>query len=533
MNKIIVTILITMASWFGYSPEVEFGVAPRVLRESQGGTATSTYETGDILYSDADNSLTLLRVGSNTEVLTLAGGIPTWAVSVSGGGGGAGNVATSTTETSTYVGETLEVTVMGNTDVTGEVAVFTSDSATPATIGGDAQFFWDSGINKLTIQDLVATSGVTTTNATSTRLAVIELRPTNITDYYGAVCGVTNQFVTDVADNGTFSCTALDTTGTWSGAVGSDSTWTSHDSYPAACTAGFYAHTIGDTLSCTDATTEIDSAIATHLLVVTDTNTIGHLNDTDWDTFNNKSTIDGYAEFVQNADNQEPVSSTPFLFLNGLYASSTILLANATITDSLYVLGASFFTGQITGDVTGNLTGLASTATASADNPTNCGTGEYPLGVDTNWDAESCTDATTEINSVVNALGGTNLTCAAQSCDVDDAFVLLAGDSSSGIYTWSGLNTFSSDLRVTGQLHATSTDFDVLQVNGNAIITGNATTTGTHVVGIDGGAGTTTISMQTAGVAGSCIEWTNVENVIYREYVNGAGTKVLEAGACQ
>ena len=39
---------------------------------------------------------------------------------------------------------------------------------------------------------------------------------------------------------------------------------------------------------CTDASTEIDSIVATHMAIIADTDTIGHLNDTDWDTFNNK-----------------------------------------------------------------------------------------------------------------------------------------------------------------------------------------------------------------------------------------------------
>lgn len=63
--------------------------------------------------------------------------------------------------------------------------------------------------------------------------------------------------------------------------------------------------------------------------------------------------------------------------------------------------------------------GVATTATALAANGTNCGAGSYPLGVDASGASELCTDATTEINSVVNGLGGTDLTCAAQSCDVD------------------------------------------------------------------------------------------------------------------
>ena len=76
--------------------------------------------------------------------------------------------------------------------------------------------------------------------------------------------------------------------------------------------------------------------------------------------------------------------------------------------------------GTITASFTGDLTGNASTSTALAANGGNCSAGEYPLGVDDSGEVESCTDATTEINSVVNGLGGTNLTCAAQSCNVDD-----------------------------------------------------------------------------------------------------------------
>jgi len=48
---------------------------------------------------------------------------------------------------------------------------------------------------------------------------------------------------------------------------------------------------------------------------------------------------DGYAEFTQVGDNQQNVSTTPFLFANGLMASSTVLFDSATVTDSLYVGG--------------------------------------------------------------------------------------------------------------------------------------------------------------------------------------------------
>ena len=54
------------------------------MPEIEGGTNQLTYTTGDILYASAANTLSKLAVGSNTEVLTLAAGIPSWAA---GGGG--------------------------------------------------------------------------------------------------------------------------------------------------------------------------------------------------------------------------------------------------------------------------------------------------------------------------------------------------------------------------------------------------------------------------------------------------------------
>ena len=50
------------------------------LKAINGGTGYASYAVGDILYADTTTTLTKLVVGSNTNVLTLAGGVPTWAV---------------------------------------------------------------------------------------------------------------------------------------------------------------------------------------------------------------------------------------------------------------------------------------------------------------------------------------------------------------------------------------------------------------------------------------------------------------------
>jgi len=59
------------------------------LVATSGGTAQTTYATGDTLYASAANTLSKLAVGTAGQVLTVAGGVPTWAAA---GGGGAGTV---------------------------------------------------------------------------------------------------------------------------------------------------------------------------------------------------------------------------------------------------------------------------------------------------------------------------------------------------------------------------------------------------------------------------------------------------------
>jgi hypothetical protein len=53
--------------------------------ETFGGTGQTTYATGDILYASGANTLSKLAAGTNTHVLTLSGGVPTWAAAAGGG----------------------------------------------------------------------------------------------------------------------------------------------------------------------------------------------------------------------------------------------------------------------------------------------------------------------------------------------------------------------------------------------------------------------------------------------------------------
>lgn len=87
-------------------------------------------------------------------------------------------------------------------------------------------------------------------------------------------------------------------------------------------------------------------------------------------------------------------------------------------------------------DVPNNITiDLASAATALAANGTNCGAGQYPLGVDASGNAEGCTAPTT--GTVTSVGSGTGLTggpiTGTGSLSIDQSFSP----------TWTGLQTFS------------------------------------------------------------------------------------------
>ena len=53
----------------------------------KGGTGQTTYAVGDILYASSTTALSKLAAGTNTYVLTMSGGVPTWAAAGGGGGG--------------------------------------------------------------------------------------------------------------------------------------------------------------------------------------------------------------------------------------------------------------------------------------------------------------------------------------------------------------------------------------------------------------------------------------------------------------
>lgn len=115
------------------------------LPEANGGTAQTTYTTGDLLYASGANTLSKLAVGTTGQVLKVAAGVPSWATDT-------------TTGTVTSVGLSAPAFLtVGSSPVTssGTLALTYSGTAIPAANGGTAQTTYATG-------DLLYASGSNT-----------------------------------------------------------------------------------------------------------------------------------------------------------------------------------------------------------------------------------------------------------------------------------------------------------------------------------------------------------------------------------
>lgn len=55
------------------------------VASTNGGTGISSFTTGDLIYSSSGNTLSKLAIGTTSQVLTVASGLPSWSTASSGG----------------------------------------------------------------------------------------------------------------------------------------------------------------------------------------------------------------------------------------------------------------------------------------------------------------------------------------------------------------------------------------------------------------------------------------------------------------
>lgn len=111
-----------------------FATTLATVPATKGGTGQTTITTGDVLYGSATNTISKLAVGTAGQVLTVAGGVPTWAAA---GGGGV--------TWATYTGSSAAPTITAGSKSLGlNFGAGTNTITTSATVGS---FYAGSGIN--------------------------------------------------------------------------------------------------------------------------------------------------------------------------------------------------------------------------------------------------------------------------------------------------------------------------------------------------------------------------------------------------
>ena len=191
------------------------------LGPTNGGTGQAAYATGDILYASAANTLSRLAAGTNGNVLTLTGGVPTWAASTGGvtsfSAGTTGLTPNSATTGAIVLAGTLGVASGGTGAVTlaqnglllgngtgsvGATAVGATGTVLIGNSGAAPSFSTSPSLTNLTLSgvETITFAADWTTTGTQTDVAVntssaIRYNGASAATFFGIVAGTPGQIL--------------------------------------------------------------------------------------------------------------------------------------------------------------------------------------------------------------------------------------------------------------------------------------------------------------------------------------------------
>lgn len=201
------------------------------LSAGQGGTAQSTWTTGDLLYASAANTLSKLGVGTTGQVLKVTAGLPAWdtdtvgtgtvtSVSVVSANGLAGTVATATTTPAITLTTTVTGVLKGNGTAIS-AAVANTDFVAPSAPVTKTADFTVAATESYLINNKTTTSCVVTLPTAASWSG----RSLNFTNYQAQTLVSASSNV--VARTGGAAGTAIlaATVGAWAQMVSDGSNW--------------------------------------------------------------------------------------------------------------------------------------------------------------------------------------------------------------------------------------------------------------------------------------------------------------------
>lgn len=101
-----------------------FATTLATVPATKGGTGQTTITTGDVLYGSAANTISKLGIGSAGQVLTVAGGVPTWAAA---GGGSSLNAYKEAVKVASTANAATLTTAFQNGSVVDDITLVTGD----------------------------------------------------------------------------------------------------------------------------------------------------------------------------------------------------------------------------------------------------------------------------------------------------------------------------------------------------------------------------------------------------------------------